>query len=154
MKTGALRWSGRATDFLIPDGTVAMFDPSAHSVGASAALLREDCARELLDRHGIGTVWTVVCLKSVVRSLDPAPRYPLLHAAGGDEETEHPVGVARYMIEWFDGSQKGIRKAVRKCCSSRLPLSKAISQIRWIITVNLVVGIASVVIGVTGRYWA
>ena len=37
---------------------------------------------------------------------------------------------------------------------ARTVATKAINQIRWIITVNLVVGIASVVIGVTGRYRA
>ena len=95
VRIGGLRWSGRAADFLTLDGTVATFDPSAHTAGPSALLLREDFVRELADRHGIGVVWTVVCLKSV-RLLDPAPGYPLLRISGAYRLSETgPVGFMR-----------------------------------------------------------
>ena len=95
VRLGGLRWSGRAADFLTLDGTVATFDPSAHTAGPSALLLHEDLVRELADRHGIGVVWTVVCLKSVML-LDPAPGYPLLRISGAYRLSETgPVGFMR-----------------------------------------------------------
>ena len=95
VKTGRLRWSGRAADFLTLDGALATFDPSAYTAGPSALLLREKFVRELTDRHGIGIVWTVVCVKSV-RLVDPAPGYPLLRISGAYRLSETgPVGFMR-----------------------------------------------------------
>ena len=75
VQIGGLRWSGQAADFLDPHGNLAAFDPSSHAAGPSALLVREEFLRELINRHGLGMVWTVVCLKSV-RLLDPAPGLP------------------------------------------------------------------------------
>ena len=48
-----------------------------------------------MNLHGIGIVWTVVCLKSV-RLLDPAPGYPLLRISGAYRLSETgPVGFTR-----------------------------------------------------------
>ena len=95
VKTGGLRWSGQAADFLSLDSTVAAFDPSAHTTGPSALLLREEFLGELMDRHGLGLVWIVVCLKSV-RLLDPAPGYPLLRISGAYRLSgTGPVGFMR-----------------------------------------------------------
>ena len=81
VERGALRWRGQAADFLDQAGEVVAFDPSLHSTGPSALLLRESFVKELMFRHGLGLVWTVVCLKSV-KLLDPAPGYPLLRISG------------------------------------------------------------------------
>ena len=95
VRIGGLRWSGRAADFLGPDGNVAAFDPSAHTAGPSALLVREEFVRELINRHGFGIVWAVVCLKSV-RSRDSAPGYPLLRMSGAYRLSETgPVGFMR-----------------------------------------------------------
>ena len=95
MQTGGLRWSGQAADFLDPDGKIAALDPSAHTAGPSALLLREDFVRELMSQQGVGVVWTVVCLKSV-RLLDPAPGYLLLRLSGAYRLSEMgPVGFMR-----------------------------------------------------------
>ena len=94
VKTGGLRWSGRAADFLTLDGTVTAFDPSAYTAGPCALLVREDFMKELMDRHGIGIVWTVVCLKSV-RLLDPAPGFPLLRVSGAYRLSE--TGLVGFM---------------------------------------------------------
>ena len=95
VETGALRWSGMGADFLAPDGTVAVFDPSAHELGPSALLMRQDFLRELLDRNELEIVWIVVCLKSV-RFLDPAPGYPLLRLSGVYRLSDTgPVGFMR-----------------------------------------------------------
>ena len=95
VRIGGLRWSGRVADLLDPDGNVAAFDPSAHTAGPSALLVREEFVRELMDQHGVGIVWTVVCLKSV-KLLDPAPGYPLLRLSGAYRLSETgPVGFMR-----------------------------------------------------------
>ncbi len=92
---GGLRWSGQASDFLDPGGNVAAFDPSAHTAGPSALLVREEFWKQLMERHDLGMVWTVVCLKSV-RLLDPAPGYPLLRISGAYRLSEKgPVGFMR-----------------------------------------------------------
>ena len=88
VERGALRWRGQAADFLDQAGEVVAFDPSLHSTGPSALLLRQDFVKELMFRHGLGLVWTVVCLKSV-KLLDPAPGYPLLRISGAYRLSEN-----------------------------------------------------------------
>ena len=48
----------------------------------------------------------------------------------------------------------GLRPAVHRHLRIQIPLGQATNQIRWIIAANLALGIAAVVIGATGRYWA
>ena len=81
VQIGRLRWSGQAADYMDPEGNLAAFDPSAHAAGPSALLVREEFVRDLIYRHNLGIVWTVVCVKSV-RFLDPAPGFPLLRLSG------------------------------------------------------------------------
>ena len=81
MQIGRLSWSGQAADFLADDRTVAFVDPSAHEAGPSALLVREDFARELLQRHGLAMVWIVGCEKSVWLSR-PQPVFPPTRASG------------------------------------------------------------------------
>ena len=88
VQCGELRWRGQFADFLDRAGNVAVFDPSVHSAGPSALLIRQDFLKELMFRHGIGMVWTVVCLKSV-KLLDPAPGYPLLRFSGAYRLSEN-----------------------------------------------------------------
>ena len=88
VQCGELHWRGHAADFLDRAGEVAVFDPSVHSTGPSALLLRQDFLKELMSRHGIGIVWTVVCLKSV-KLFDPAPGYPLLRISGAYRLSEN-----------------------------------------------------------------
>ena len=118
MRLGGLRWSERAANFLTLGGTVA-------ALGSNAVLLHEDLARELADRHGVGIVWTVLCVKSV-RLLDPAPSYPLLRISRGyrlsetepvgflqpevDETREAPMGVVMRTLLGFAGSGCTIRR--------------------------------------------
>ena len=98
VRVEGLRWSGQAADFLDPEGNRVAFDPSAHVAGPSALLLREEFVRELMNRQGLGMVWTVVCVKSV-RLLDPAPGYPLLRISGAYRLSETgPVGFMRHEV--------------------------------------------------------
>ncbi len=95
MQIGSLCWSGQAANFLAPDGTVACLDPSAHDAGPSTLLVREDFAKELLKRLGLGVVWLVGCEKSVWSSrLDPV--FPPVRASGVFRLSEDgPVGSIR-----------------------------------------------------------
>ena len=95
IRGGRLRWSGHAADFVDPHDNVATFDPSAHEAGPSALLVREEFVRELLNRHSLGMVWTVVCQKSI-GFLNPAPGYPFLRISGAYRLSEAgPVGFMR-----------------------------------------------------------
>ena len=86
---------GESLTYWIP---TAMWRPSIRARtrrGPSALLVREEFVRELMDQHGVGIVWTVVCLKSV-KLADPAPGYPLLRISGAYRLSETgPVGFMR-----------------------------------------------------------
>ena len=95
MQIGRLSWSGQAADFLADDGTVACLDPSAREAGPSTLLVREDFARELLQRHGLAMVWIVGCEKSVWLSR-PQPVFPPIRASGAFRLSEAgPAGSIR-----------------------------------------------------------
>ena len=55
-----LRWSGNGADFLEENGEVAAFDPTAHSNGPSALLLREELLNEYLKDNGLVLCWTII----------------------------------------------------------------------------------------------
>ena len=96
---GKLSWSRQAADILDRAGNVAVFDPSLHSAGPSALLIREDFMKKLMVRHGLGMVWTIVCLKSV-KLLDPAPGYPHLRISGAYRLSETgPIGFMRAEVK-------------------------------------------------------
>ena len=65
IQLGRLRWSGRAADFVNPDGDLAAFDPSAHAMGPSALLIREEFLRKVISKYDLGIVWTVTCIKKL-----------------------------------------------------------------------------------------
>ena len=92
---GRLSWNGKAADFLSSDGNVVCVDPSAHEAGPSALLVREDFARELLQRLGLAMVWIVGWEKSVWSS-GLAPVFPPIRASGAFRLSETgPVGSIR-----------------------------------------------------------
>ena len=95
IQIASLCWSGQAADFLAPDGIVVTLDPSAHEAGPSTLLVREDFAKELLKRLGLGVVWIVGCEKSVWSSgLEPV--FPPFRASGAFRLSETgPVGSIR-----------------------------------------------------------
>jgi hypothetical protein len=81
VQIGDLRWNGQAADFLDSGGNVAAFDPSAHSLGPSALLVREELFRGLTHKHDLGIVWTVTGIKTL-RSSRWAPEGPGLRFSG------------------------------------------------------------------------
>ena len=92
VQIGRLRWSGKAADFVDPDGDLAAFDPSAHATGPSALLVRKEFLRELLSKHDLGLVWTVTCIKTL-RLSRGTPGNPRLQLSGAYRLSESgPVG--------------------------------------------------------------
>ncbi len=55
-----LKWSGSAADFIDNKETVVALDPTAHSQGPSALLVRQEKLLECLQREGLSLCWTVI----------------------------------------------------------------------------------------------
>lgn len=58
-----LRWSGKESQFLDHDGTVAAFDPSGAEPGPSALLIRQSAFQNFLDVKDLSIIWTVLGAK-------------------------------------------------------------------------------------------
>lgn len=61
-----LKWTGRAADYIDPEGRPAAFDPTAHEEGPNALLLREDLLRRYLSDEGLALCWTILGEKRVL----------------------------------------------------------------------------------------
>jgi hypothetical protein len=70
------RWSGNDADYLDTAGQLAAFDPTAHTDGPSALLIRDDLLREFLARQGLTICWAVRGEKRVLGAgfIPVAPR--------------------------------------------------------------------------------
>ena len=55
-----LRWSGTGVDYVDENGELAAFDPTVHSDGPSALLLREESLKEYLKDKGLALCWTII----------------------------------------------------------------------------------------------
>ena len=98
VERGGLRWRARGADFQDGEGGLAAYDPSAHAVGPSMLLLREDWASEFLSEKGLAMVWFVSGAKSV-KLVDPAVGYRQLEVLGVYVWTESgPEGLVRHQL--------------------------------------------------------
>jgi len=78
-----IRWSGRGADFVDGTGRVVAQDPTAHSEGPDAMLLRHDCLERFLTREKLVMCWTVIGEKQVVSpGLGAGPYHPWLRMSG------------------------------------------------------------------------
>ena len=95
------RWSGRGADFTNGAGQVVAQDPTVHSEGPSALLLREDVLVEFLAREKLAICWAVVGEKRVISpGLGTGPHHPRLRMSGAYLLSEgRPVGFVKYMID-------------------------------------------------------
>ncbi len=64
-----LKWSGRGSNYLDPEGRIAAFDPTAHEDGPTSLLLCEDLLRQYLSNEGLALCWTIFGEKRVFRAL-------------------------------------------------------------------------------------
>ena len=54
-----VKWSGKGSDYLDPEGRIAAFDPTAHQDGPTSLLLREDLLKQYLSDEGLVLCWTI-----------------------------------------------------------------------------------------------
>ena len=78
-----IRWSGHGADFTDGAGRVAAQDPTVHSEGPSALLLRDDLLGEFLAREKLTVCWAVHGEKRVISpGLGTGPHHPWLRMSG------------------------------------------------------------------------
>jgi len=98
-----LRWSGNNGDYLDSEGNLAAFDPTAHSDGPTALLLREDVLREYLEREKLALCWTVLGEKRVIGA-GHTPKYQAALRISGAYTLGDvgPKGFLNYKQEVYD----------------------------------------------------
>lgn len=64
-----LSWSGKGADYLDQRGQLAAFDPTAHEVGPTTLLIREDMLREYLCENDLALCWTILGEKRVLSEM-------------------------------------------------------------------------------------
>jgi hypothetical protein len=95
-----LRWSGNGADYLDAAGQLAAFDPTAHAVGPSALLLREDLLKVFLAREKLTICWAVLGEKCVLGAGFSPAHHASLRLSGaymlGDKG---PVGFLKCLLD-------------------------------------------------------
>ena len=96
-----IRWSGRGADFVDGAGRVGAQDPTVHSEGPDAMLLRDDLLGEYLAREKLTMCWAVLGEKRVISpGLRSGPRHPWLRMSGAYVLSEgRAVGFVKHMID-------------------------------------------------------
>lgn len=96
-----IRWSGHGADFTDGAGRVVAQDPTVHSEGPSALLLRNDLLGEFLAREKLTFCWAVLGEKRVISpSFGTGPHHPWLRMSGAYVLSEgHAVGFLKHMID-------------------------------------------------------
>ena len=96
-----IRWSGDGADFMNGAGRVVVQDPTCHSEGPTAILLRDDVLREFLAREKLTICWAVFGEKRVTSpGLGAGPYYPRLRMSGAYVLSErNPIGFVKHMID-------------------------------------------------------
>ena len=96
-----IRWSGRGADFIDGAGRVGAQDPTVHSEGPDAMLLREDLLRAFLAREKLTICWVVRGEKRVISpGVGTGPYHPRLRMSGAYTLSEgRAVGFIKRMID-------------------------------------------------------
>lgn len=77
-----LRWSGCGADFTTSSGQLAVQDPTAHSPGPTALLIRIEALLELQQKEDLTICWTVLGEKQIIASNFNGPEHPALCLSG------------------------------------------------------------------------
>jgi hypothetical protein len=103
-----LRWYGSGADYLRADGQLAAFDPTAHSDGPSALLIREDLLRQFLAREKLAVCWTLLGEKRVLAPRLDAAFHAALRMSGAHVLSDKGlVGFTNYRVDEPEGSDDG-----------------------------------------------
>ena len=96
-----IRWSGRGADFTDGTDRVVAQDPTVHSEGPSAMLLRDDRLGEFLAREKLAICWAVTGEKRVISpGFGTGPRHPRLRMSGAYVLSEgRAAGFVKQMID-------------------------------------------------------
>ena len=100
-----IRWSGRGADFLDGEDRIAAQDPTVHSEGPDAMLIRDDLLGEYLAREKLTICWAVLGEKRVLSpGLGTGPYHPSLRMSGAYALSEgRAVGFVKHMIDDLNG---------------------------------------------------
>ena len=104
-----IRWSGHGADFTDATGRVAAQDPTVHSEGPSAFLLRDDLLGEFLAREKLTFCWAVHGEKRVISPafVTGPPHHPWLRMTGAYVLSEgRAVGFLKPMIDDRNGKSE------------------------------------------------
>ena len=95
-----IRWSGHGADFMDRAGRLGVQDPTVHSEGPSAMLLRDDLFGEFLVREKLTICWAVLGEKRVISpGFGIGPHHPWLRLSGAYVLSgERAVGFLKPMI--------------------------------------------------------
>ena len=96
-----IRWSGRGADFMDGADRVVGQDPTVHSEGPSAMLLRDDLLGEFLAREKLTICWAILGEKRVISpGFGTGPRHPRLRMSGAYVlSQERAVGFVKHMVD-------------------------------------------------------
>ena len=96
-----IRWSGRGADFVDGAGRVGVQDPTIHSEGPDAMLLRDDLLGEYLAREKLTICWAVLGEKRVISpGFGTGPRHPRLRVSGAYVLSEgRAAGFVKHMLD-------------------------------------------------------
>lgn len=95
-----MRWSGYGADFIDETGQIVSFDPTAHSEGPSALLLRQDKLKEFLEREKLVLCWIVTGEKLAYGTGFTPREYSVLRMSGFYIlDSEGPTGSLNCFLE-------------------------------------------------------
>jgi hypothetical protein len=96
-----IRWSGRGADFVDAADRIAVQDPTFHTDGPSALLLREDLLNEFLAREHLAICWAVLGEKRVLSpGFGAGPYHPRLRMSGAYLLSEgHAMGFVKHILD-------------------------------------------------------
>jgi hypothetical protein len=77
-----LHWSGDAGDYIDGGANLCAFDPTAHDIGPSSFLIRQDRLVEFMKREGLTICWAVLAEKRVIGPSLGSRAYPSLEVSG------------------------------------------------------------------------
>lgn len=100
-----LHWSGYGSDFFDETGQIIAFDPTVHSEGPNALLLRKDKLKEFLVREKLVLCWIVTGEKLAYGAAFTPYNYAALRMSGA--YVLGPKGPAGFIKYFFENRDKG-----------------------------------------------